>query len=138
MNNESRIFGMKKMLFLCVENACRSQMAAAFFKKLAPEFLVDSAGSAPADKVDPFAVEVMREKGLDISQNKPKKFTPEMGAGFDYVVTMGCGDACPITGRKKAIEWDIENPRGKTLETYRQVRDLIEKKTIGLAAKLKT
>ncbi len=127
---------MKKILFLCRENACRSQMAAAFFKKELPNWTVGSAGSAPADEVDPLAAGVMREKGLDISRNKPKKFTPQMGAGFDYVVTMGCGDECPITDRKKTIEWDIKNPHGKPIEKYRQVRDQIEKKTKELAANI--
>lgn len=123
---------MKKILFICRENAARSQMAAAFLKKFSPDSIVDSAGSSPADKVEPFAVEAMREKGIDISRNKPKKFTQEMGAGFDFIVTMGCGDECPITDRQKTVDWDMESPKGKPIEKYRQVRDQIEKKARNL------
>ncbi len=128
---------MKKILFICRENAARSQMAAAFLKKFSPDSIVDSAGSSPAEIVDPLAAGVMREKGIDISRNKPKKFTPDMGAGFDYIVLMGCGDECPVTDRQKTVDWDLESPKGKPIEKYRQVRDQIEKKAKELAEEFK-
>ena len=121
---------MKKVLFVCVENAGRSQMAEAFANKLGKDkFIVSSAGNKPADKVNPVVVEVMREKGIDISINKPKLLTFEMAHDADLIVTMGCNDQgiCPGPFFKPTIDWNLEDPKGKTVEKVREIRDEIER-----------
>ncbi len=117
---------MKKVLFVCVENSCRSQMAKGFFNSFTKESMADSAGTQPAKNVDPVAVKVMKEVGVDIGNNKPKQLTFEMNNEFDYIVTMGCIDGCPITPKNKTIEWDVKDPKGKDIDVYRKIRDLIE------------
>jgi arsenate reductase len=122
---------MKKVLFVCVENAGRSQMAEAFAKKYGQDkFTVSSAGNKPADKVNPVVVEVMKEKGFDISMNKPKMITAKMAMDTDLIVTMGCNDQgiCPGPFFKPTIEWKLEDPKGKPLEKVREIRDEIERK----------
>lgn len=105
---------MLNVLFVCIENACRSQMAEAFFNKLAEgKAIASSAGTNPAKKVDPAAVEAMDKYGIDISKNIPKRLELDMGNRFDYIVTMGCTDGCPITPKEKTIEWNIEDPKDK-------------------------
>jgi len=126
---------MKKVLFVCVENAGRSQMAEAFAKKYGREkFTVSSAGNKPANKVNPVVVEVMNEKGFDISMNKPKMITAKMAMDTDLIVTMGCNDQgiCPGPFFKPTIEWKLEDPKGKSIEKVREIRDEIEQKIIRL------
>jgi len=117
---------MKKVLFVCVENSCRSQMAKGFFNAFAKKAIADSAGTKPAKQVNPMAVEVMKEKGIDISTYVPKTITAEMNEKFDVIVTMGCIQSCPITPGEKTIEWKIDDPRGKDIVFFRKVRDHIE------------
>ena len=122
---------MKKVLFVCVENAGRSQMAEAFAKKYGENnFYVSSAGNKPAEKVNPVVVEVMKEKGIDLSSNKPKLITAKMAQEVDLIVTMGCNDQgiCPGPFFKPTIEWALEDPKGKPKEKVREIRDEIEKK----------
>jgi arsenate reductase (thioredoxin) len=126
---------MKKLLFVCVENAGRSQMAEAFANKYgAGKFIFLSAGNKPTEKVNPVVVEVMKEKGLDISANKPKQLTFEMANESDVIVTMGCNDQgiCPGPFFKPTVDWKLEDPKGKPMEKVREIRDLIEQKVRGL------
>jgi len=116
----------KKVLFVCRENACRSQMAEGFFNTSGTNKWAKSAGINPIDKVDLIAIKVMKEIGVDISQKKPEILTPEMNNEFDYIITMGCIDRCPITPKEKTIEWSIEDPKGKPIEKYRDIRDMIK------------
>lgn len=120
---------MKKILFVCVENAGRSQIAEAFTKEYGKEvFIASSAGNKPADKVNPVVVEVMKEKHIDISGNKPKLLTFEMANNVDLIVTMGCNDQgiCPGPFFKPTMDWKLEDPKGKSIEKVREIRDLIE------------
>ena len=120
---------MKKVLFVCVENAGRSQMAEAFANKYGEgKFVVSSAGNKPADKVNPMVVEVLKEKGIDISMNKPKLLTFQMAQDADLVVTMGCNDQgiCPGPFFKPTIDWKLEDPKGKSIEKVREIRDEID------------
>ena len=128
---------MKRVLFVCVENACRSQMAEGFLNALAgARAVAQSAGSKPADRVNPLAVEVMKEAGIDISRHKPKMINAEMINEADKAVLMGCGrDACPIVP-KDLVDWHIEDPVGKGIEKSREVRDLIEGKVEELLREL--
>ena len=122
---------MKKALFVCVENAGRSQMAEAFANKYGEgKFVVSSAGNKPANKVNPVVVEVLKEKGMDISMNKPKLLTFQMAQDSDLVVTMGCNDQgiCPGPFFKPTIEWKLEDPKGKSIEKVREIRDEIDSK----------
>jgi len=128
---------LKKILFVCVENAGRSQMAEAFAKKYGEEnFIVSSAGNKPAEKVNPVVVEVMREKGIDISANKPKLITAKMAMDFDLIVTMGCNDQgiCPGPFFKPTVDWFLEDPKGKPVEKVREIRDEIEQRVKQLIA----
>jgi arsenate reductase (thioredoxin) len=118
-----------KILFVCIENSCRSQMAEGFAKFYGKDKIeVFSAGSNPSGKVDQTAIEVMKEKEIDISNQKSKGFKELPYKDFDYVITMGCGDVCPFVPAKQRIEWEIENPKGKSKEKFRQTRDKIENK----------
>jgi arsenate reductase len=128
---------MRKVLFVCVENAGRSQMAEAFAKAHAKnKFIVSSAGNKPADKVNPVVVEVMKEKGIDISTNKPKLLTYQMAQDADLIVTMGCNDQgiCPGPFFKPTIDWKLEDPKGKNVEKVREIRDEIERLILKLVA----
>lgn len=118
---------MKKILFICIENACRSQIAKGFINTLTANAWADSAGIKPAEEVDPNATKVMKEVDIDVSQNKPKMLTFGMNNEFDYIVTMGCINDCPITPKNKTIDWNIEDPKGKSINKYREIRDQIEK-----------
>ena len=121
---------MKKVLFVCVENAGRSQMAEAFAKKYgADHFTASSAGNKPAEKINPAVVEAMKEKGIDISSNKPKLITFQMANDADLIVTMGCNDQgiCPGPFFKPTIDWKLEDPKGKPIEKVREIRDQIER-----------
>jgi protein-tyrosine-phosphatase len=128
---------MKRVLFVCVENACRSQMSEGFFKALARKNMAaKSAGNKPADKINPLAVQVMKEVGIDISRHKPKMITSEMVMEADKVVLMGCGrDACPLVP-KEVVDWQIEDPAGKDLRKFREVRNNIKRKVEALISEL--
>ena len=128
-----------EVLFLCVHNAGRSQMAAAFARELGgSRVVVHSAGSAPGETLNPAVVEVMREKGIDISNEAPKKLTDEMGLHADVIVTMGCGDACPVCPGKRYLDWELLDPAGKSLEEVRPIRDDIEQRIVALLDELLT
>ncbi|MFK4222071.1 arsenate reductase ArsC [Streptomyces sp. NPDC019890] len=125
------------VLFVCVHNAGRSQMAAAFLAHLAGEQVeVRSAGSAPADTVNPAVVEAMRESGIDISAQKPKILTPEAVQASDVVITMGCGDACPYFPGKRYLDWKLDDPAGQGVAAVRPIRDEIEQRIRGLLSEL--
>jgi arsenate reductase len=132
MNRRSRV------LFVCVHNAGRSQMAAGFLQRLAGNQVeVFSAGSEPADLLNPVAVEAMAEKGIDISANQPKLLENSTVAQADVVVTMGCGDACPFYPGKRYEDWELEDPAGKPLEQVRPIRDEIERRVKSLISALR-
>ena len=115
------------VLFVCVHNAGRSQMAAGFMRELAGDKVeVLSAGSAPKDSINPIAVEAMAEVGIDISNQQPKILTTEAVFESDAVITLGCGDACPIFPGKRYEDWVLEDPAGQNLEFVRKVRDEIK------------
>ena len=122
---------MKKVLFVCVENAGRSQMAEAFANRYAKDkFIISSAGSKPADKVNTIVVEAMKEKGIDISMNKPKLLNFQMAQENDLIITMSCNDQgiCPGPFFKETIDWKLEDPKGKPLDKVREIRDEIERR----------
>ena len=123
---------MKTVLFICVHNSGRSQMAEAFFNKMAKgKAKAISAGSQPADAVNPIVVKAMQEEGLDISQNKPKLLTMEMMEGVDKAVTMGCENSCPLT-TVETEDWGLEDPKGKPIEQVRKIRDDIKNRVNNL------
>ncbi len=125
------------VLFVCVHNAGRSQMAAAFLTTLAKgEIEVRSAGSQPADKVNPAAVEAMAELGIDMSAEIPKVLTTEAVKESDVVITMGCGDTCPIFPGKRYEDWQVDDPAGHDLEDVRRIRDDIARRVAALVAEL--
>lgn len=127
----------QEFLFVCVENTGRSQMAEAFARKLGLKAM--SAGTLPSSKVNPTVVEVMKEKGLDISGNVPKMLTTEMINRASLVVTMGCSvtAVCPkpllAQMQKKLVDWDLEDPKGKSIDRVREIRDEIERRVIEFA-----
>ena len=125
------------VLFVCVHNAGRSQMAAGYLRELAGDRVeVLSAGSEPKDRINPVAIEAMAEEGIDIAGNTPKVLTVEAVRESDVVITMGCGDACPIFPGKRYEDWELEDPAGKELETVRRVRDDIRSRVESLVAEL--
>ncbi|WP_225634645.1 arsenate reductase ArsC [Streptomyces solaniscabiei] len=125
------------VLFVCVHNAGRSQMAAGFLTHLAGDRIeVRSAGSVPGDQVNPAAVAAMAEVGIDISAAKPKILTTEAVQASDYVITMGCGDACPIFPGKKYLDWALEDPAGKGVDAVRPIRDEIQTRIEALIAEV--
>lgn len=122
---------MPKIAFVCVENAGRSQMAGAFARRAHRAGLtILSGGTNPAPRVNPTVVEAMREVGIDLSREVPRAVGPAELADCDYVVTMGCaaGDVCPATFRGDAADWDLPDPKGKSLEDVRRIRDEIERR----------
>jgi arsenate reductase (thioredoxin) len=122
-----------EVLFVCVHNAGRSQMAAALLERRAEgRVRVLSAGSEPADRLNPAVVEAMAELGIDISGERPKKLEDGMVRESDVVITMGCGDACPIYPGKRYEDWELEDPSGKDVETVRGIRDEIERRVDAL------
>ena len=128
---------MKTVLFVCVHNAGRSQMAAGFMQSLGKDKVnVLSAGSMPKDQINPVAVEVMKEVGIDISNNQPKILTTEQVKESDVVITMGCGDACPIFPGKRYEDWQLEDPAGKDIETVRKIRDDIKSRIESLLSEI--
>jgi arsenate reductase len=117
----------KTIMFVCVHNAGRSQMAAGFMRELGGDRVeVLSAGSAPKDSINPVAVEAMAELGIDIANQKPKVLTPEAVQQSDVVITMGCGDACPYYPGKRYEDWKLEDPAGQGIEPVRIIRDEIK------------
>lgn len=122
-----------KVLFVCVENSCRSQMAEGFGRKYGNNIIETySAGSHPSGKINPDAVAVMKEADIDISGQSSNGFSDLPVMEFDYVVTMGCGDVCPFYPEKKYVEWDLENPKGKSIYFFRLIRDKIGEKVKSL------
>ncbi|MCF1596886.1 arsenate reductase ArsC [Streptomyces muensis] len=125
------------VLFVCVHNAGRSQMAAAFLTHIAGNRVeVRSAGSAPADTVNPSVVEAMKEAGIDISAETPKVLTTEAVHASDVVITMGCGDTCPVFPGKRYLDWRLDDPAGQGVDAVRPIRDEIEQRVRGLLAEL--
>ncbi|WP_432080490.1 arsenate reductase ArsC [Streptomyces sp. WAC 04229] len=125
------------VLFVCVHNAGRSQMAAAWLAHLAGDRVeVRSAGSAPADAVNPAAVEAMAEVGIDISEQRPKVLSGEAVQGSDIVITMGCGDSCPVFPGKRYLDWRLDDPAGRGVDAVRPIRDEIERRVRGLINEL--
>ena len=126
------------VLFVCVLNAGRSQMAAAFLHHLSGgDIEVRSAGSAPADQVNPIAVEAMAEVGIDIAAEQPKILTDEVVQESDVVITMGCGDACPFYPGKRYEDWELDDPAGQGIESVRPIRDDIRSRVEALITDLK-
>ena len=125
------------VLFVCVHNAGRSQMAAGFLTALSDGRVeVRSAGSMPGDQVNPVAVQAMAEVGIDIADQQPKMLTTDAVQASDVVVTMGCGDACPIFPGKRYEDWELEDPAGKGIDTVRRVRDDIRGRVETLIGEL--
>jgi len=125
------------ILFVCVHNAGRSQMAAGFLAHLGGgDVEVRSAGSIPGDQVNPSAVAAMAEVGIDISAQTPKVLTADAVQSCDVVITMGCGDACPIFPGKRYLDWDLEDPAGRGVEAVRPIRDEIQARVKALLAEL--
>ncbi|MEW5841619.1 MAG: arsenate reductase ArsC [Thermoproteota archaeon] len=130
---------VKTILFVCVENAGRSQMAEGFFRKYAPEgYVAVSAGTRPAGEVNPLAVQVMKEAGVDITGQKSKAVTEEMIRAAEKAVNMGCMDRaeCPLLFLNNPVEWGIEDPKGKPIEKVREIRDEIERRVKELVKNL--
>ena len=126
-----------EVLFVCVHNAGRSQMAAGLLDKLGEGRVhVRSAGSAPGEEINPAAVEAMAELGIDLSREFPKPLTDEFVRAADVVITMGCGDACPIYSGKLYEDWELEDPAGKDVETVRRIRDEIERRVRALLSEI--
>ena len=130
----------KTILFVCVENAGRSQMAEGFFKKYSPEgYQVVSAGTKPISEINPVAIEAMNEVGIDITNQKSKELTEEMIRTSDKIINMGCMDkeACPSLFLNNLLDWNIEDPKGKPIEKIRDIRDEIHRKVKELVAGIK-
>ena len=133
MSNENK----KTILFVCVHNAGRSQMAAGFMRTLGGDRVeVLSAGSAPKDSINPIAVQAMAELGIDIADQQPKILTPESVQASDVVITMGCGDACPYFPGKRYEDWKLDDPAGQGIEPVRIIRDEIKGRIEALLAEL--
>ena len=133
--NDSPIERKPAVLFLCIHNAGRSQMALGFFKHLAGNRATAySGGSEPADQVNPTAVAAMAEKGIDIATERPTRWTTDMLEAVDVVVTMGCGDSCPILPGRRYEDWLVPDPAGQPLEAVRPIRDEIEQRVETLLA----
>jgi len=127
----------KTIMFVCVHNAGRSQMAAGFMRELGGERVeVLSAGSAPKDSINPVAVEAMLELGIDIANQKPKILTPEAVQQSDVVITMGCGDACPYYPGKRYEDWKLDDPAGQGIEPVRVIRDEIKVRVEALLGEI--
>ncbi|MGW0658368.1 arsenate reductase ArsC [Streptodolium elevatio] len=125
------------VLFVCVHNAGRSQMAAGFLRHLGADRVeVRSAGSIPGNQVNRVAVEAMKEVGIDIADQQPKVLTTEAVQASDVVITMGCGDACPIFPGKRYLDWALDDPAGQGIDAVRPIRDEIERRTRALLAEL--
>ena len=128
----------QRIVFACVHNAGRSQMAAEFFNSLAdPQCAhATSAGTSPVDCVHPEVVSVMREVGVDLSSRRPQRLTEDLARGADLLITMGCGDTCPYVPGKRYEDWELEDPAGQGLDAVRPIRDEIERRVRTLLASL--
>jgi protein-tyrosine-phosphatase len=125
------------VLFVCVHNAGRSQMAAGFMKELSQGAVeVLSAGSEPRDQINPVAIQVMAEEGIDIAREVPKILTTDAGKESDVVITMGCGDTCPIFPGKRYEDWELTDPAGRPVDEVRPVRDDIKQRVAKLLAEI--
>ena len=125
------------VLFLCTHNAGRSQMAAGWLRHLAgPRVDVRSGGSEPADAVNPGAVAAMREVGIDLAAGHPARWTDDGVRAADVIVTMGCGDACPVYPGKRYVDWELDDPAGRPVAEIRPIRDEIERRVRGLLREL--
>jgi len=128
---------MPTVLFVCIHNAGRSQMAAGYLSALTGGAVtVRSGGSEPGDQINPVAVQVMAEEGIDISQGVPQLMTTEQVRDSDVVITMGCGDVCPIFPGKRYEDWELDDPAGKSLDEVRVIRDDIRRRVETLVAEL--
>jgi arsenate reductase (thioredoxin) len=126
-----------EVLFLCTHNAGRSQMAAAFLRRIGRDrVVVRSAGSEPAEALNPAVVAALAEVGLAISGEHPKLLVAEMAETADVIVTMGCGDVCPVYPGKRYLDWELADPDGKPIEEVRPIRDEIERRVLALVAEL--
>ena len=126
-----------EILFLCVHNAGRSQMAAAYAREMGGDnVIIYSAGTAPGEQLNPAVVEAMNEVGIDISNELPRKLTDEMAESADVIVTMGCGDECPYYSGKRYDDWEIQDPAGQCLEAVRVIRADIEGRVRSLLGEL--
>ena len=128
---------MARVLFVCLHNAGRSQMSHALFERAVDgRHTAASAGTTPAERVHPEVVDAMRELGVDLSTRTPQRLTAELAEEADVVVTMGCGDECPYIPGKLYIDWELPDPKGRSLEEVRTIRNEIEKRVAGLVAEL--
>jgi len=128
---------MAHVLFVCLHNAGRSQMSQALFARAADgRHTADSAGTTPADRVHPEVVDVMRELGIDLADRRPQLLTRELAQEADVVVTMGCGDQCPVIPGKRYIDWDLADPKGRPRDEVRATRDEIARRVQHLLAEL--
>ncbi len=126
-----------EVLFVCVHNAGRSQAAASLLHHYASDRVqVRSAGSAPADEINPFVRAVLADRGLDITEEFPKPLTEEAARAADVIVTMGCGDACPVLPGKRYLDWELEDPAGKPIEEVRPIVDDIDRRVLELLEEL--
>ena len=129
--------GKPNVLFLCVHNAGRSQMAMGFFTHHAGDAATAwSGGSEPGDQVNPAAIAAMAERGIDIAGEYPKRWTDEVVRAADVVITMGCGDACPVYPGKRYLDWKLDDPAGKPADQVRTIRDEIDRRVQALLAEL--
>jgi arsenate reductase len=128
-----------EVLFVCVHNAGRSQMAAALLERhAAGKVMVRSAGSTPADEINPAVVRAMAEIGIDLSEAVPKPLTTQAVEGSDVVVTMGCGDSCPVFPGKRYVDWELDDPAGRSVDEVRAIRDEIDTRVKSLVNELLT
>ena len=127
---------MKRVIFACVHNAGRSQMAATFFNAMADpqKARAVSAGTHPGERVHPEVVSVMREVGIDLANARPQKLTAHLAKGVHLLVTMGCGDECPVVPGAKRADWPLPDPKGRPVEEVRRIRDEIRERVAGLIA----
>lgn len=129
---------MSTVLFVCLHNAGRSQMSQALFEQAAAgRHTALSAGTTPGDRVHPAVVEVMRELGIDLSGRKPRILTRELAERADIVITMGCGDQCPVIPGKRYLDWELQDPKNRPLDEVRAIRDDISDRVRALIAELK-
>ncbi|KAJ5477371.1 hypothetical protein N7539_007515 [Penicillium diatomitis] len=128
---------MPSVLFVCVHNAGRSQMAAGYLRHLAGDTIeVRSAGSAPVDSINPVVVSAMLEEGIDLASQTPKILTADAVEASDVVITMGCGDACPFFPGKRYLDWQLNDPAGQGIEAVRPIRDEIRRRVVALITEL--
>jgi len=131
--------GRPEVLFVCVHNAGRSQMAAAFLERLSGDTIrVRSGGTQPGDSINPGVVKAMREVGIDLSERRPRPLEDELVREADVVVTMGCGDECPVYPGKRYEDWDLPDPSGRSLKEIREIRDSIEGRVRALRDSLQS